>query len=285
MPDIWSRIYFFYSNRIYPSVKDIRGAWRLKDKLEYLAYNGVPQIDGEATDISEYDWDNLVLMDGCRYDLFRDFGRENCDFRISTADRSPEFITNNFSEGEWQDTVVITANPFFYPSRFEDLTGREVKDVFHEVFPVYQSGWSDEVNTVPADEVKESAITAEKLFPDKRKIIWFMQPHFPFVNAELNERSFNAVFDEETANEEGNIWDKAEEGSVNHEDVLEGYKSNMEYIIPFVDSLVEELSGKTVVTSDHGNLIGENGFYGHDSSPGDIKTEGLRKVPLEIYDD
>jgi glucan phosphoethanolaminetransferase (alkaline phosphatase superfamily) len=67
-----------------------------------------------------------------------------------------------------------------------------------------------------------------------------------------------------------------EQKEISREKILEGYKSNLARVMEFVDMLGEELNGKTIVTADHGELLGENDLYGH---PGHSNLEILRKVP------
>ena len=66
------------------------------------------------------------------------------------------------------------------------------------------------------------------------------------------------------------------------EQVLAAYRENLDLVLPHVEALLETLSGKSVVTSDHGNLVGERGFpipirmYGH---PRGLHHEELLSVP------
>ena len=46
------------------------------------------------------------------------------------------------------------------------------------------------------------------------------------------------------------------------------YKENLRLVIPYVELLLHKLSGKTVVTSDHGELFGEN---------------VLKFIPIKVY--
>lgn len=77
-----------------------------------------------------------------------------------------------------------------------------------------------------------------------------------------------------------NVWKEVEGEKVKHSAPVEGYKSNMEWVLDKIEQdLIEDLEGKVVITSDHGNLLGENGFYGHD--PGG-RSRPLRKVPWDV---
>lgn len=77
-------------------------------------------------------------------------------------------------------------------------------------------------------------------------------------------------------------WMAVEAGLVDHDTLWAAYRSNLELVMEPVWRLVESLDGKTVVTSDHGNLIGERGWpvpmrlYGH---PTGVRLPGLVRVP------
>lgn len=242
--------------------------------FNYLSLQEVEKIDQESGDLFSEDWKNLIILDGCRHDTYEEVNGET-GFRISKGSMSKGFIRKNFSQGDFSDIVYITANPFFHEKKFEKLTGRKPDEVFHEVFHTYETDWSEEEKTVLPEPMLRDAETAEKLFPDKRKVIHFMQPHHPFVNFDLVDSGFDDILSKEIYENE---WDLAMRGEISHETVKEAYTENLEIVMPYVKEIAEKLSGKTVLTSDHGNLLGENGLYWH---PPRSKAKPLRKVPYE----
>lgn len=60
---------------------------------------------------------------------------------------------------------------------------------------------------------------------------------------------------------------------------MKAYEKNLEQVLEHVEELSNILEGKTVVTADHGDLLGENGLYGH---PGNSNLKVLRKVPWDV---
>lgn len=270
---IFSKVYVNYEQYIFPKIKHLRGATKLHRTLQKFAQIGLDKIDEEPAPINEKQWDNLIILDACRHDTFEEVKGES-DYRITVGSMSKEYIEKTFSNKDFSDTVLITANPYFHESHFEEATGTKTEDVFHSVFHTYQNKWDDEENTVLPESVVEDAITAEKLFPEKKKIIHFMQPHLPFINSNLSDFSFKeAIIDKEDRDK---VWDKAMKGEITREQAEEGFKQNLEYVLPYAEKLGEELSGKTVVTADHGTFLGEEGLYKH---PAESKAKVLRKVP------
>lgn len=78
------------------------------------------------------------------------------------------------------------------------------------------------------------------------------------------------------------IWGLLAQGAVSEEEVLTAYQENLEVALPHVATLISEIGGKTVVTSDHGNLYGERPFpfrskiYAH---PFGIHAKHLIEIP------
>ena len=58
--------------------------------------------------------------------------------------------------------------------------------------------------------------------------------------------------------------------------LLKAYEMNLRIVLKYVKELTKELSGRTIITSDHGEMLGENNLYGHFA--GSTK-EILRIVP------
>lgn len=268
------KIYSIYRERIFPRVSSVRGTYRLKILFERLALKNIEKVDESPDDVFEKNWDNLLILDACRHDLYEEV-EGGTDYRITKASNSPGFITQNFSEGDFSDVVYVTGNPFFSESKFEGLTGgRKPDEVFHEVFHTYMTDWDEEENTVLPGPLIRDAKTARNLFPEKRIVVHFMQPHYPFVNSNLTKDGIRPDLDSEK--EGKSVWQEAERGEYSDEELWRGYRENLEFIIGDISDFSGQLEGRTVITSDHGNLVGEEDFYGHNF---DTSLVPLRKVP------
>ncbi len=89
-----------------------------------------------------------------------------------------------------------------------------------------------------------------------------MQPHYPFIGPTGQD-----YFDLESLA----FWDRVESGEipVSNTIIEQAYEENLDVALPYVKELLEELAGKTVVTSDHGQMLGERAgilprtYYGH----------------------
>lgn len=233
-----------------------------------------------GVDIVEKDWDNLIIMDACRYDLFESWNTIEGDLSpvISKGSNTAEFLRGNFKnkEKEYNEIVYISGNP--------QTRSNQISNLFHKSVPVWQTHWDEELQTVLPNIMCEQAQVIHEKYPNKRLIIHFVQPHYPFIGEtgrEIEHRSIHGdgvVSDPKESPD--SIWRKLEKGDLSKEKVWKAYRENLQIVLPHIQSLVDELNGKTVITSDHGNAFGEFGLYGH---PEEFFIEELVQVPwLEI---
>src|SRR6056297_1717045 len=70
-------------------------------------------------DIFSEDWDNFVILDACRYDIFRNQSElpGHLESRTSKGSSTVEFLKANFDGRDLRDTVYVTANPQLYWKR------------------------------------------------------------------------------------------------------------------------------------------------------------------------
>ena len=235
---------------------------------------------GSGTRVMEEDWDNLILLDACRYDMFADRVDLDGDLqsRISLGSTSEEFLERNFGDGTFHDTVYVNTNPYVPRLGLDDGTFHAVIDLLEE--------WDPEFQTVHPETVVEAARDAHAEFPNKRLVVHFMQPHVPFIG-EIGKQIPAKGWGSDQVDGEltgKTVWQQLRDGSYDDEDLVwKAYYENLDIVISYVDDLLDELSGKTVISADHGNLVGERlypivsrGKYGHYYG---IYTPELVKVP------
>lgn len=237
----------------------------------------------EGVDVMDADWDNLLILDGCRHDMFAAQSdlEGTLSRKRSRGSDSWEFMEANFAGKDLHDTVYVTANPHVY-----ELEG----DVFHAVVDLLDRCWDEDARTVQPDAVVEEAIAARDRFPDKRLIVHFMQPHFPFLGPtgeQFSHKGLEHHLDDDERSSAPNPWfGLIHDQDIDVETVVAAFRENLDIALPHVESLLEALDGKSVVTADHGNLIGERGvpvpirLYGH---PRGLHVDQLLTVPwLEV---
>jgi hypothetical protein len=247
----------------------------------YFTGVGRPVNDPVTTE----DWDNLVILDACRYDLFAEVFEESplpgiLEKRRTVQSGTPGFLSETFAGEEFHDVVYVTGNPYVDT----DLP----KDTFHAVESVWKDDWDKDLQTIHPDTMAELTLEAAERYPDKRIISHFLQPHTPFVGeVTLGQRETfairqKALGDEDARTRHRTPFELLDAGEVSHERVWEAYRSNLEFAWSAVNRLLAELPGLTAVTSDHGNAMGERAWpfpirvYGH---PLGVLIPALTDVP------
>ena len=121
---------------------------------------------GSGLDVTQKDWDNLILLDACRYDFFKTCIEEvdiEGDLQpvISAGSQSWEFMNNTFENETFHDTVYVTANPHV------DLLSNET---FFKTYPLLEE-WNDDAETVLPEDVANAAYDAHNENPNKKLIV------------------------------------------------------------------------------------------------------------------
>lgn len=195
-------------------------------------------LKNNGTHIMNEDWDNLIILDACRYDYFSKLnwidGR--LEYRISRGASTVEFLQENFRSVFYDDVVYVTANPWPY---------RKCVNNFHKIVNVWRDGWNYELETVHPKTVNKFVSETKLKYSNKKYIIHYIQPHAPFLRSDLN-------------------WIKSyhlENGDVDVSTYIEGYVDNIIRVLTHVEKLINRLNGKTVITADHGEALGEKFHY------------------------
>jgi hypothetical protein len=116
----------------------------------------------------------------------------------------------------------------------------------------------------------------------KRMIVWFLQPHTPYVGKNAIRINYGVKRQKPSINPKGvPAYDCAD----GWEEVRAAYVGNLELVWPYATGLFSKLDGCTILTGDHGEILGEivredsrwRGYgYGHFP---DWKNEELWHVP------
>lgn len=238
-------------------------------------------------DVMAADWDNLVVLDACRADLFEARAEvETFDHyrRVtSRASMTREWLERNFAGRTFGDTVYVSANPY---------TSRIAGDAFHRIVDVWAEAFDEETKTVPPEPVVQAARDAAETHPDKRLIVHFMQPHYPFLDhPDLTFDSWDPDRMRADVGHDGtgphNVWQALELGLLDRERVWAAYGDNLQRVLGPARTLAATLGNRTVFTSDHGNMLGEWAWpipirlWGH---PTGVRSPILVDVPWAVLD-
>ncbi|WP_321112946.1 alkaline phosphatase family protein [Halorussus salinisoli] len=232
--------------------------------------------------VMDQDWDTLILLDGCRFDTFEKCSWLDGDLTTvsSLGSHSSEFIERNFADGQYHDTVYVSANP-----HAESLKG---EGVFHDIVDVLDWGWDEELRTVPPETMAEATIDAAEEYPHKRIISHFMQPHTPFIGDTGRRITHAGLAGDESSSDDSSselsLWVRLRYRLATEDPaaIREAYEENLEIALPHVQRIRDSIAGKVVVSTDHGNMFGERmrpipaKMWGH---PPGLTHPSLVRVP------
>ena len=223
---------------------------------------------GQGESVLERDWDNLLLYDACRYDEFLrvcPFPTDAVERRVTLGSRTSQFLRRTFDGRTCHDVVYVTANAqtLRYDQERKD-------DPFHAIVSVVEE-WDEETQTVPPGAVYEAALRAEEEYPSKRLVVHFLQPHAPFLGPTAEgsrERTGRTVKGLDPGREYTDIETQDIETTsytdilrydpeLTVEDIRQAYRETLALATKYVVGLAGRLEGKTVVSSDHGELLGD----------------------------
>lgn len=230
------------------------------------------------------DWDFLVVLDACRPAALRAVLRGETQSRNrynalsvdglltqgdlqrrkSRGSHTVEWLWGNFVDRQLHDTVYVSANvqPFLYQDGLN----------CHAVEHVWLDGFDPDLGTVPPAEMTDAALDIAARFPNKRLVVHYLQPHYPFRQGTTNELGTMA------------FWNAVAAGQIDvSRDQLRGWhRDNLEWVLPEVERFLSKVDGRAIITSDHATALGDrvNPFpireWGH---PWGIYARSLIEVP------
>jgi len=141
----------------------------------------------------ESDWDYAIVLDACRYDVFRDvyddYVEGTLEKRRSLGSSTPEWATRTLTGT--LDMAYLSGNPFINSL---GIPLDELKwgascdyewtatDHLGTVVDVWQDGWDDSLGTVPPDSLTTLFLDhREAVERHERTVLHYMQPHAPFL--------------------------------------------------------------------------------------------------------
>lgn len=250
------------------------------DSLRPAYYKLLHQVSRFSTDsnnVFDFDWDLLLVIDACRYDLFANTAAEydwlNTVSSITSVDTmTPEWMRNTFTEDvaeEMANTSYICGNPF--SAKILD------KRDFYYLDEVWRYQWDSEFGTMYPRALTDRTIQHLRENDPDRAIVHYMQPHWPFIpDPDLTAGQGLKIDDFGTYNK-FDVWERLQRGELDRETVWDAYRRNLEFVLDDIETLVRNVRrDDIVITSDHGNAFGEWMVYGH---PMHMPLECLRKVP------
>ena len=239
--------------------------------------------------IFDEDWDNLIILDACRYDIFeKEFRKRGMigtlQEKKSRGSHTISFLLENFRKDRYDDIIYITANPY---------VNKVLKNKFFKIISPWKDQWDEVFHTVLPQTMYDLTIETALKYPNKKLIIHFMQPHFPYIDSKyshINIRDLsksiyntNSTSKIKKKNSLLVIYCAKFYTTASRTTQINAYKKNLELVLNHVEKLINFLPGITVISSDHGEAFGEIihpllpiRYFGHHRR---IKMPILLKIP------
>lgn len=233
-----------------------------------------------GTHVWDREWDVLVLLDSCRHDLMAevaptvDWLPDDVPSIYSRASMSAEWLIRHTQpeyRQEMEETALITANAYSREDYVDPADWQHIDEVWRD-------HWDGDAGTVRPRPVTDAAIRYWRK-PDReagRMIVWYLQPHQPFLDADWSNPFVSTAFGEGAKGDQKGVWQQLRDGDVTEAELWRAYRANLEHALADVGRLVENVDGRVVISSDHGNCLGEWGVYGH---PRNAPLPSLKRVP------
>lgn len=232
----------------------------------------------------EHNWDVLVILDACRWDLMQavspawEFLPDEVPATYAPASMSEEWLERHVDPGynqEIEQTAMVTANPFTRNDWVRNADWTLLDEV-------WTHSWDDEHGTILPRSVTDRAIDHWRTckppddHPTEQMIVWYLQPHAPFIDTDWSEG-----FDQREIGNGGgvekSVWYQYRDGDLSRQQLWDAYRKNLNHVLQDVELLLENIAAENVViTSDHANCLGEWGVYGH---PKYVPVPTLKRVP------
>lgn len=200
-------------------------------------------------------WDVLLILDACRFGAFKDVV-ENFPFRGQlTSIDSGATCTYEWYNRHWYnpgDVALISASPI----PFSTLT-----DFIHHKFPTSIQAWDGPLSS--PERTLDYYAEYRKENPLGKVLLHMMPPHLPFIGTEGSKFLAGLVGKKNVSlgvYTQVDKWGK-ENG---FPELYRLYKESLRDVLLLILENMKLFQGKRLaISSDHGELIGENMSYDH----------------------
>jgi len=239
------------------------------------------EINGKKTNFTDADWKVCIILDACRYDIFRDVYKDiikdgTLKKTYTNCSGTFEWMQDNFKDEDCSDIIYI--NPIVMFDKFMP------NSTFYKVVNVWEYGWNYTYGTILPSEMTKTALEVMAKYPEKRFIIHYHQPHPPYLHPDfigiegpvdtpeeilkMKEKKFNIL-----QCIQGNIrkligsncaWNLLTRLGITPTDyygkiykrygkerIVSGYIETLRLTLEEITKIIENTRGKVVITSDH----------------------------------
>lgn len=277
------------------------------------AWNTVTSRHPFGTNIFSKDWDLCIILDACRVDALRAVASEypfieNIGEIWSVGSMSWEWAVNTFNrkykeeisrtayvcrnslphkiltDDYTNDSTPLTAGwPDWNPVASNDLAHHEL---VRSIGNLSEEGLHPQYGTVPHVAVDRAIAVGRQ--HSGRLLVHLNSPHLQFITGAIDwsphsipqGQLMNGPAPTRDLHNYEKSFEPAKQGEVNRKIMWDLYIDELRFILDYVDILLNNLNKKrAIITSDHGEALGEGGIWGH---PYGWPHPIIRKVPWAV---
>ena len=227
-----------------------------------------------GTNIFDRDWDVLIILDACRYDLFEEYAPNHevySYFDDVQSIRSVASMTTNWLRRTFDDIPTNLLQNTHYVSGAGQSERCLDEGDFYQIDHVWKYALDPDYGQTQPEAITDAAISAIRTSSADQIIVHYTEPHAPFLHC-VGKYESRGLEPGGTQN----VWAGLENGIYDRNEIWDDYGQNLLRVLDEVEAIIRNSEGKIVVTSDHGNAMGEWGIYGH---PANVPINVIRNVP------
>lgn len=241
------------------------------------------EISRQSELLNKEEWDFLILLDACRYDAFeQEIEKYPIEGKLEKVDPEVGVTRHWYNKNleKVKECILISSSPHQW--RRENWAGKDrgfrPADEFRKAYPIWKPSENvDGLGMVrPSIQWRQSREIIEE--NDPPFLIHLIPPHLPFLGPRGGQIMWNFydTIEEETREKRDDepdkycLYDPLAEWADEHDKwkiLRYAYRENVDIAIESVLSHASLLDGKVIITSDHGERIGENRRFGHKRMP------------------
>lgn len=220
--------------------------------------------------IERRDWDNIILFDACRFDFFEELYPEFFEGELRKVYNGGIVSTYYWFENIFTDVYdcclytpvpVVFAQKEGTPWAEDESKNWKYPDGFRDMANHTHINWDDEIDAVTPEKINEAVREYET--DASRKLIRYLTPHLPHIGEYAVKYARKS---DEFSTISRRVKNAVNDGEITLEQLKKSYEENVRIAFQGAINLMNDLEGKTIITADHGDCLGNCGLFGHSNS-------------------
>lgn len=211
--------------------------------------------------ILKKDWKCICVLDACRWDVLKDISKREVEPVLVPSHRStPGWMDAIWNRNGWEDITYISANPMTTGIKnIDNVPGNfDMNEKVKKYIEAFQYK-DDVISVVSPQKVADIARREEEPI-----VVHFLQPHEPFIGSlSLKVSNRERIPKREGMKDTSSpTYRLVTHGLVHPDYCRAAYYANAELGYKYAIQVARHFS-ESIITADHGEALGENGYWNH----------------------